>query len=200
MAADTKERLVDAGSRLFQRQGLAGTGIKQILSEADAQFSSLYHHFPGGKDELAADVIRTSGRQYQQLVETVWDAAPDVVTGVSAVFEGAAAVLEATGYADACPIATVALEVASTNEPLRIASAEVFDGWTEAGAARFVASGVGGAGSRRLALAVIALLEGAFVLCRATRSTEPMASAREAAVTIVRLALDPGRSPAGSLQ
>ncbi|HEX3793673.1 MAG TPA: TetR/AcrR family transcriptional regulator [Acidimicrobiales bacterium] len=200
MATDTRERLVEAGSRLFQRQGLAGTGIKQILSEANAQFSSLYHHFPGGKDELAVDVIRASGLHYQQLVETVWDAAPDVVTGVRAIFEGAAAVLEATDYADACPIATVALEVASTNEPLRVATAEVFDAWTHAGTARFVDSGVGAAESRRLALTVIALLEGAFVLGRATRSVEPMASAAEAAVTVVRRALDLLGSPAGSPQ
>jgi AcrR family transcriptional regulator len=53
---DTKERLLKAGAQLFGRQGLAGTGIKQILAEAGAPFSSLYHHFPGGKEELAAAV------------------------------------------------------------------------------------------------------------------------------------------------
>jgi low temperature requirement protein LtrA len=69
-----------------------------------------------------------------------------------------------------------------------------------AGAARFMAMGMGTAESRRLALTVIALLEGAFVLCRATRSTDPMASAGEAAVTVVRSALDPVGSPAGPQQ
>jgi len=71
------------------------------------------------------------------------------------------------------------------------------DAWTQAGAARFRATGVGTAESRRLALAVIALLEGAFVLCRATRSTEPVVSAGEAAVTVVRRPFDPIGSPAG---
>jgi AcrR family transcriptional regulator len=188
MAIDTRERLVNAASRLFRRQGLAGTGIKQILSEANAQFSSLYHYFPGGKDELAADVIHASGLHYQELVEAVWDAAPDVVAGLNDIFKGAASVLEATDYADACPIATVALEVASTNEPLRAATAEVFDAWTDRGTARFASAGIGAAEARRLTLAVIALLEGAFILCRATRSTEPMVSAGEAAVAVVRRA------------
>jgi AcrR family transcriptional regulator len=190
MATDTRARLVSAGSRLFQRQGLAGTGIKQILSEANAQFSSLYHHFPGGKDELAADVIRTSGLHYQQLVETVWDAAPDVVTGVHAIFDGAAAVLEATDYADACPIATVALEVASTNEPLRLATAEVFDAWIRSATDRLIASGLESAQARQLALSIVALLEGAFVLCRATRSTESMVSAGVTAGAAVQRAID----------
>src|ERR1700758_2788691 len=53
----TRQRLIDAASALFRRQGFAATGIKQILAEADAPFSSLYHHFPGGKDELAAKAI-----------------------------------------------------------------------------------------------------------------------------------------------
>jgi AcrR family transcriptional regulator len=188
MATDTRERLVTAGVGLFQRQGLVGTGIKQILNEADAQFSSLYHHFPGGKDELATQVIRRSGADYQQHVEAAWDAAPDLVSGVRAVFEGAAAVLEATDYADACPIATVALEVASTNEPLRVATAEVFDAWVDAATARFTRAGLGKR-SRRLALNVVALLEGAFVLCRATRSTEAMLAAADTAASVVKGAI-----------
>ncbi len=108
MAQGTKDRLLTVSAMLFQRQGLAGTGIKQILAEADAPFSSLYHHFPGGKDELAAQAIRSSGAGYQLLVEEVWDVAPDVSSAVGAVFDGAAETLEATDFADACPIATVA--------------------------------------------------------------------------------------------
>ena len=41
--------------------------------------------------------------------------------------------LDATEYADACPIATLALEVASGIEELSLATAEVFDAWVAAG-------------------------------------------------------------------
>ena len=88
---------------------------------------------------------------------------------VTAVFEGAAETLTSTDFQDACPIATVALEVAGTNEQLRQATAEVFEQWTEALTERL--------GDRDQALAVIAALEGAFVLCRAGRSVEPMLAA-----------------------
>ena len=191
----TKERLVSAGVGLFTRQGLASTGIKQILDEADARFSSLYHHFPGGKDELAAAVIARSGADYQRLVEGVWDSQPDAVTGVREVFEGAADVLEATDYTDACPIATVALEVASTNEELRLATADVFDAWVDSATARLVDAGASAGDARTLAHAVIALLEGAFMLCRATRSTDPMRDAARVAANLVRQAVpaDGGR-------
>ena len=85
--------------------------------------------------------------------------------------------LEATDYEDACPIATVALEVASTDDCLRRATAEVFKQWTMALTERL--------GDHRKALAVIAALEGAFVLCRASQSTEPMLAAGEMAATLV---------------
>ena len=185
----TKERLVDAGVRLFTRQGLYATGIKQILDEADARFSSLYHHFPGGKDELAAEVIARSGTDYQRLVEGVWDSQPDVVSGVREVFEGAADVLEATDYADVCPIATVALEVAGTNEELRLATADVFDAWVDSTTTRLTDAGAPADAARTLAHALIALLEGAFILCRAMRSTDPMRDAAGVAAQLVHKAV-----------
>ena len=191
MTADTRERLVTAGVQLFQRQGLAATGIKQILSEADAGFSSLYHHFPGGKDDLAAEVIRTAGAIYQQHVEAVWDQASDPVSAMTAIFKGAATALEVSGYADVCPVATVAMEVASTNEPLRIATAQVFTAWTEAAQSRLRRAGIGQGDARRLASTIVGLLEGAFMLCRASKTTAPMLAAGQAAVVLVKAATEP---------
>ncbi|MGZ4714202.1 MAG: TetR/AcrR family transcriptional regulator [Acidimicrobiia bacterium] len=189
MTTPTRDRLTGATADLFRRQGYHGTGVKQIAAAADAQLASLYHFFPGGKVELAESAIRIAGRAYEELVLAVWDAEPDVVASVRAIFAGAAAVLEATDFEDACPIETVALEVASTDERLRAATAEVFEGWIAAGTARFVAAGIGQRDSRRLALAVVAGLEGAFVLARACRSTEALHAAGDAAAAAVERGL-----------
>jgi len=191
----TKERLVSAGVSLFTRQGLTATGVKQILDTADARFSSLYHHFPGGKDELAAEVIARSGADYQHLVEQVWDSQADAVSGVREVFDGAADVLEASDYADVCPIATIALEVAGTNEELRLATADVFDAWVDSASSRLTAAGASAGDARTLAHTVIALLEGSFLLCRTTRSTDPMRDAARIAANLVRQAVA-GAAPA----
>jgi AcrR family transcriptional regulator len=196
VATDTRDRILSATGALFQRQGFAGTGIKQILTVADAPFSSLYHFFPGGKDELGAESIRLEGGMYQALVEAVFDAAPDLLTGVRDCFSAAAETLRTTDYADACPIATVALEVASTNEGLRLATADVFASWITAASTRFAAAGITDTEARKLAIAMIALLEGAFVLSRALRSTEPLEAAGLTAVAATRAALEPSRRPA----
>jgi AcrR family transcriptional regulator len=195
MATGTRERIVGASAELFRRQGYTGTGLKQIVASADAPFGSVYHFFPGGKAQLGEEVIRSGGELYLRLFETFMDAAPDVVSGVRSFFEGAGELLRTTNYADACPIATIALEVASTNEPLRLATADVFESWIIGAGARFNAAGMADADARTLAITLIALIEGGFMLSRAARTTEAMDAAGAAAVTATRAALPHGRRP-----
>ena len=80
MAAGTKERIMETTAQLFQRYGYTGTGLKQIVAEANAPFGSIYHHFPNGKAQLGEEVIRRSGQMYKELFEAIFDAAPDVAT------------------------------------------------------------------------------------------------------------------------
>jgi AcrR family transcriptional regulator len=190
MAVDTKERLVQSSAELFRRQGYTGTGVKQIVAAAKAPFGSLYHFFPGGKEQLGAETIRASGRLYLQLFATIAAQTPDVTTAVGEFFAGAAETLEETDYADACPIATVALEVASTNEPLREATAEVFDSWITGATAYFEAAHIPRETARKLAFSMLSLLEGAFIFCRAMRTVEPLRVAGASAVVAVEAALD----------
>jgi AcrR family transcriptional regulator len=189
MSTPTRQRIVEAGADLVRTKGYTGTGVKEIVSAAQAPFGSLYHHFPGGKEQLGEEVIRWSGAMYAQLGPLIFDAAPDVVTGIRAFFAGAAAHLEESGWTDACPIATVALEVASTSEPLRLATADVFSSWIDGLTPRFAAAGLDEPRARELAIAMIAGLEGAFVLARAWRSTEPLTIAGDVAARAVEEAL-----------
>ncbi len=185
----TRARILDTTAELFRRYGYTGTGLKQIVADANAPFGSVYHFFPGGKAQLGEEVVRRSGRLYLDIVLAVLDAAPDVVTGVADAFAGAAEVLRQTDYVDACPIATVALEVASSNETLRRATAEVFETWIAAAAARLSSAGIGAGPARALAMTLIELLEGGFLLSRAARTTEALDAAGVAAVSLVRAAM-----------
>src|SRR5437763_13571034 len=138
----TKERIVQASGALFREQGYVATSVKQIVATADAVVGSVYHYFPGGKAELGAEAVRVSGALYEQLIPAVFDAAPDVVTGVRDFFDGAGEHLVETNYAVACPIATVALDTSSLSETMRLACSDVFDRWIAAGAAPYFSAGV----------------------------------------------------------
>jgi AcrR family transcriptional regulator len=185
----TKERIVEATAELLMRNGYSATGLKQISAQSAAPFGSLYHHFPGGKEELTAAALRWSALGYQLVVEAVLDSEPELIDGIRVGFAGAADVLIASDYADACPIETVALEVASTNEPLRLVTAEIFAGWIDALTARYEATGLDHDDARQLGIGFLAALEGAFVLARALKSPEPLYAAGDTVETALRTAL-----------
>jgi AcrR family transcriptional regulator len=185
----TRDRLVATAAQLYGRFGYTGVGLKQVAAEAGVPIGSLYHFFPGGKEQLAAEALRLSGHGYQLLVEGLFESAPDLLTGIRTCFETAAAVLAASGYADACWIETVALEVASTNDPLRLVTAEIFDGWIDAATRLVEAAGVNDLdAARRFGIAIITGLEGAFVLSRSLRSPEPLLATGESLIAAAEAA------------
>jgi hypothetical protein len=67
--------------------------------------------------------------------------------------------------------------VADTVEELRETSASVFGGWLDGGTAYFASRGLDGAQAPDVTLALIGTLEGAFVLARTLRGTEPLLAA-----------------------
>ncbi|MHC9293289.1 TetR/AcrR family transcriptional regulator [Mycobacterium sp. LTG2003] len=184
----TRDRILEATAELYRRQGMAATGLKQISSAARAPFGSIYHHFPGGKESISVEVIRCEGVRYGEFVGAEL-AHTDPADGIPQLFENAGRLLESQDYSEACSIETIALEVASTNERLRREAAEVFENWLTRLADWFGQLDLTGEQSRRLAVTTLTALEGAFVLCRTLRSTEPMTIAGhgvQAAVAAMR--------------
>lgn len=189
----TRQRLLDAASELFRSQGYAATGLKQLTEQANAPFGSLYHHFPGGKRALAVEMIRASADYYAAIAMTNFDADADIVTNVERFFIGAAQHMRESNYTQGCPIATIALETAATDETLREATAEVFGRWLDDLAALFVAADISPGDAERLSLQTLSMLEGAFVLCQSTRSTAALDAAGQAMAALVAATLDADR-------
>ncbi len=176
--APTRERLVDAAAHQFRTRGFAATGIKAILSESDAPYGSMYHHFPGGKSDLGVAAIEQGSEQYRQLTADYFDD-DDTPIGIciDRFFADAAEMLAATDYEDACPIATIAGEIASTDDSMRAAAATAFESWIAVVEARLRREGFGSDAARRSAVQLFCAIEGAFLLARTTRSVEPLLAA-----------------------
>ncbi|MCV7432944.1 TetR/AcrR family transcriptional regulator [Mycolicibacterium bacteremicum] len=172
----TRDRILTATAELYRRQGMAATGLKQISAAARAPFGSIYHHFPGGKEAITAEVIRAEGVRYGRFVGAQLSVT-DPADGIEELFAGAGRLMEEQDYSEACSIETIALEVASTNDTLRRESATVFQTWVDGITEWFGQLDIDGEQSRRLALITLTALEGAFVLCRTLRSVEPIIAA-----------------------
>lgn len=184
----TRDRILEATAELYRRQGMSATGLKQISSAAKAPFGSIYHHFPGGKEAITAEVIRSEGVRYGEFVGTQLRHT-DPASGVPTLFANAGKLMESQDYSEACSIETIALEVASTNDHLRQEAARVFEIWLGALTQWFAQLDVSEEQSRQLALVTLTALEGAFVLCRTLRSTEPIVAAGHGVQAAVSAAL-----------
>lgn len=56
------DQLLDRLTKVFRRYGFEGASLSRISKATGLGRASLYHRFPGGKDEMAAAVLARAGR------------------------------------------------------------------------------------------------------------------------------------------
>ncbi|MFE0641441.1 TetR/AcrR family transcriptional regulator [Streptomyces sp. NPDC058877] len=168
--AETRDRMLDATQELIETGGYLGAGLNQVIATSGAPRGSLYFHFPGGKDQLVGESLRRAGRTIGDALEGLADSRPSVAGFVEAVLQHLGDRLEESGWRKGCPVATVALEMASTSDPLQEACSEVYASWEEALRAHLADR----SDADDLAVTVLALVEGALLLARTHRSREPL--------------------------
>jgi AcrR family transcriptional regulator len=134
----------------------------------------MYHFFPNGKEQLAEEVIRYAGDLYAQMIRRSFAAYPDPIEAINAMFAAEAKILRSSGFRNGCPVASVALDVASTTEKIRKPCADVFASWVSAMAEGIATSGVPQETAADLASYVLASLEGAIILSRTSKSVRPL--------------------------
>jgi TetR/AcrR family transcriptional repressor of lmrAB and yxaGH operons len=184
MAPETADRLTDAVLLAVRQHGYAGTSMQTLLRDTGVSSSSMYHFFPGGKEELVASAVRRSGLDAAERIAGVFDSY-DVADGIGRIFAAAATEMEAHDYTRGCPIGVPATEAAAVSVAIREAVSEVFTAWADAYAKALRAGGVDDERSASLGRFIVAAYEGSVTLARATRSTQPYDDA--AAVIIAQL-------------
>ncbi len=180
----TRDRILDAAIVLLRRQGYVATGIKQIVLEGDAPLGSLYHYFPGGKEQIGAEALTRAGEKIRRTIERAGDA-PDLPAAINAYFTVNAERLRDSDYERGCPIATVCLETASVNERIRKVCEEAFNSWQAALARVFADAGIAEVDAAPLATFVLSSYEGALTMSRALRDIEPMVTSGAAVAALL---------------
>jgi TetR/AcrR family transcriptional repressor of lmrAB and yxaGH operons len=181
----TRDRFVETACELLEAQGYHATGLNQIIEESGAPRGSLYYYFPDGKEELAAEAIHHVGEIVTCRIQRVLQNQDDSAEAVRAFIRTVASYMEASDYAAGGPITTVALESATTNSRLNDACQVVYDQWQTAFAERLVQGGIGGVRAQRLAVLIVAALEGGIVLSRTAHSTKPLERVADEVATLI---------------
>jgi AcrR family transcriptional regulator len=166
--------MVRSAAALIARDGLRGTGMREVADDAGAPRGSIRHHFPGGKDELTLDALSWMGALVRDRLAGVAGASgPARAAAVLAAFvEMWREALTDTGLAAGCSIAAV---VHDTDDPALLSRASVvFTSWRDPFRTALLADGASQETAEVLATTVLAGLEGAVILCRAERSLVPL--------------------------
>jgi TetR/AcrR family transcriptional regulator, lmrAB and yxaGH operons repressor len=172
--AKTRDQIIEKTCELLELQGYHGTGLNQIIKESGSPKGSLYYHFPGGKEELAAEAISHVGEIVLRRIRDNLAQIDDPAEAVRSFIMNIAVNVERSGYRAGGPITTIAMETASSSETLRETCDRIYGEWQAAFADRLRAGGVDASRAERIALLAIAAIEGGVILCRTNRSRAPL--------------------------
>jgi TetR/AcrR family transcriptional regulator, lmrAB and yxaGH operons repressor len=182
MVSGVRDRMVAGAVRLLAQRGLQATSFSSVLAETNAPRGSIYHHFPGGKEELVTAAIAATEQHALSLLDDETGVpAVDVAQSFLAAWR---ALLEYADFDAGC--ALVAVTVAAETDAMRQRTAEAFRAWQEKLARSLAAGGLSPADAQSAATLLLAASEGAVVICRAERSIRPFEIVAEQLVEHVR--------------
>jgi TetR/AcrR family transcriptional repressor of lmrAB and yxaGH operons len=161
-----RDRLIESAARLFRRQGYAATGVKQLLDGSGTVNGSLYHHFPGGKEQVAVAVAERAGQEVEAALKKLLADAGSVHTALDLWITWLTRTLEASAGLDGGPNAPLAVEAPTASEPIRRAVAAQFAAWATTISVALREEGRPADEADRLGLVLLSAIEGALLLSR----------------------------------
>lgn len=172
--------MLSAASQLFRARGYEGVGVAEILQRANAPRGSLYFHFPAGKEQIGAEVLERAGREAAERFRELHESGVDMATFIERVFKTTAKESKDSHFRASCPMAAIAAEFGGEDNRLARAVKEAFASWEREISQAARVRGMSAKNADLFASAMLAAMEGAFVVAKAQTSTTPHMSAAHA--------------------
>ncbi|WP_208378950.1 TetR/AcrR family transcriptional regulator [Cumulibacter soli] len=176
--SDTRQRMVRSTVELLRERGATATTIDRVLADSGAPRGSVYHHFPGGRSQLVREAVATATVPMVTAIESAAEN-DNVVEAVEGLFAGWRVGVVEGDYRSGCPIVAAAVETNDDAPEIAESAGTAFGQWCDALAKLLQNFGISVERSRVLAFTIIGAQEGALVLSRAMRSTEPLDAVRD---------------------
>lgn len=171
----SRERMLEATIDLLRGWGLAGAGINDIVRESGAPKGSVYHHFPGGKLQLANEALVLYAERVRGFIRDALASGRAPADKVRALFDAFARRVEQADYRRSCAVGAVSLDLGEDIESVRAVLADALEAWQQEIAAHLDLGSA--ARTRAFAGLVLTAIEGAYVRCRVERSSQPFREA-----------------------
>ena len=168
-----RNRMVHSAGVLVRERGVHGVGLREIVAHAGGPRGSLQRYFPGGKTQLVTEALDIAAadlaaRTAPELVE-----AQTLADALDAVIAPWRQLLLDSDFTLGCPIAATVVD-ASDNDQLREKARTLLAQWQISVRDALIRFGNPESSADDHASVLLAAVEGALILARAQRSTEPL--------------------------
>lgn len=160
----TRERIVRVSVKLFQAKGYHGAGLTEILTLAGAPKGSMYHHFPGGKEDLALAALDWLSGEVDAFLEGHRRAGAGGTWMALGMAEYCAAAVANSGGMNGSLVSVLAQDAVPGSPRIESALRQTLERWTSRLCEGFSADGAGDPAAK--ARQTLALMEGAMILAR----------------------------------
>jgi len=172
---DGRQRLLNGARRLLAEKGYSGMELRDVAERGKAPRGSIYHHFPGGKRQLAIEAAELEGSEIRVAIERSLEerGLGETLTMFGETFRRR--VKDKPEHLG-CPVAAAAL--ARREDPALAATATAaFKSWEAPIAAALRDEGVPAKDAENFAGLVVSTIEGALIRARAAGDEAPLESA-----------------------
>jgi len=157
--------MVQGAARLLATRGLQGASFGEIIEQTGVPRGSIYHHFPGGKDQLVGEAIAWAGeRALAQIRAHDGESAESIAAAFLDLWRQ---LLVRGDFRAGC--AVLAVTVATNADSLLEGAATIFTTWQDTLARLLEQGGLSAVDATQFAALLIAASEGAVVMSRAQR-------------------------------
>jgi AcrR family transcriptional regulator len=183
MPTATRQKLVDAATKRFYRDGFRNVGIDQILSDVGISKTAFYKHFEC-KEDLMLAALDTQDRWVQNtFLEMVRERGGESGAGqLRALFDVVDQIIHTTDF-QGCIFVNVAMEFPLQHDPAHIAAARSKQAMEDLVAE--IATHASAANPRALAQELCLVMEGVYVTRHVTGKPETIEIARRIADRII---------------
>src|SRR3984893_11908498 len=167
-----RDRMIVSTALLIRERGARATSLDAVLEHSGARRGSVYHHFPGGREQLLREATAFSEEYVARRLERAGEGG--ALAAIDALLDHYCESLLATDFRGGCPVVAVAVEFPEHGPDLRDAALAAFERWLKALARAFEAAGGEAGRAHELGTVVVAAFEGALILSRTYRDLAPL--------------------------
>lgn len=164
--------MLNSAAELLRERGAAAVTVDAVLARSGAPRGSVYHHFPRGRSQILREALQFAGDEIATRIDAAAGSSGTALVRQFAEMWREA--LIASDFTAGCPVLAAAIGSGRDEQQLAALASDIFSRWRDSSTQAYIREGFDPAEASALADTAIAAMEGAVVLCRSTRSLEPL--------------------------